>query len=108
MAQDLEALVQTVIERPAALRLRQLLAEGLITASDRDLFFVSAQRYKEAAFTQYADFDPAVRDELVKALLSDYQRELDRLLGEITARRRTPPPLETPHRAGFLRRLFKR
>ncbi|WP_326567253.1 hypothetical protein VSH64_36235 [Amycolatopsis rhabdoformis] len=103
--EELEALVQTFIERPAALRLQQLLAEGLITASDRDLFLVSARKYHEAAFAHYAEYDPAVRHELVKALLVDYQQELGRLLDEMAARRR-PRAIET--RGGFLRKLWHR
>ncbi|MET7990252.1 hypothetical protein ABZU76_05015 [Amycolatopsis sp. NPDC005232] len=104
--EELEGLVRTVVEQPAAVRLRQLLAEGLITASDRDLFLVSAQKYREAAFAQYADFDPAVRHELVKALLVDYQQELGRLLDDMAARRRPPTAIEAS--GEVLRGLWRR
>ncbi|MEU0529390.1 hypothetical protein [Amycolatopsis tolypomycina] len=90
---DLEALVRTHIEEPAARRLLEMQAAGLITEADSEVFRASAQRYKEAAFAQYAGFDPDVRSQLVQALLADYEREVARLLQEIAARQPAPPPI---------------
>ena len=90
---DLEALVRTQIEEPAARRLLEMRAAGLITESDSEVFRASAQRYKEAAFAQYDGFDPDVRSQLVQALLADYEREVARLLREIAARQPEPPSI---------------
>ncbi|WP_410608771.1 hypothetical protein [Amycolatopsis sp. lyj-109] len=90
---DLEALVRTQIEEPAARRIFEMQAAGLITETDGEVFRASAERYKEAAFAQYAGFDPDVRSQLVQALLADYEREVARLLREIAARRPAPPPI---------------
>jgi hypothetical protein len=90
---DLEALVRTQIEEPAARRILEMQAAGLITKADGEIFRTSAQRYKEAAFAQYAGFDPDVRSQLVQALLADYEREVARLLREIAARQGEPPSI---------------
>ncbi|MCS7483674.1 hypothetical protein ACFFQW_48150 [Umezawaea endophytica] len=83
---ELEALIRTQIEEPAGHRILAMVSSGIMDRSDADLFSTSAERYKAAVLAEYDTFDPRVRDELRKSLLADYQHEIDRLIGEISAR----------------------
>lgn len=83
---ELEALIRAQIEEPAGRRILDMVRAGRIGRADADLFSTSAERYKAAVLAEYESFDPRVRDELRKSLLSDYQNEIDRLIKDIAAR----------------------
>ena len=87
---DLESLIREQIEAPAARQIQSLLAGGLIASEDAELFRVSANRFKAAALAEYEGFDPTVRHQLVKAVLTSYQMEIGRLLNTIN--NRSVPP----------------
>jgi hypothetical protein len=87
---DLESLIREQIEAPAARQIQSLLAAGVITGEDAELFRVSAARFKSAALAEYEGFDPTVRHQLVKAVLTSYQLEIGRLLNTIN--NRSGPP----------------
>ena len=53
---------------------------------DRELFSVSAKKYKEAIFAGYDSYEPVVRHELLKSLLQDYKHAIDELLAAIRGR----------------------
>jgi cobalamin biosynthesis Mg chelatase CobN len=88
---DLESLIREQIEAPAARQIQSQLAAGLITSEDAELFRVSADRFKAAALAEYEGFDPTVRHQLVKAVLTSYQLEIGRLLTAIN--NRSVPPV---------------
>jgi hypothetical protein len=83
---ELEALIRTQIEEPAGRQILDMVRAGRIEKADADLFGTSADRYKAAVLAEYESFDPRVRDELRKSLLTDYQNEIDRLIKDIAAR----------------------
>jgi len=82
--------IRDQIELPAARRLQELADAGLIAKHDIEMFHVSARQFKTAALANYHDFDPAVRDRLVTAILDTYQREINRLIEGIARRAPTP------------------
>jgi hypothetical protein len=93
---ELEALIRTQIEEPAGHRILEMVRTGLIEQADADLFSTSAQRYKAAVLAEYDSFDPRVRDELRKSLLTDYQNEIERLIKDVAARSTTADPNRKP------------
>jgi hypothetical protein len=98
--QDVREVMRTHIEEPAARRLLALVHEGVLHDSDVKLFTVSVQRYKAAILADYDSFDPLVRDQLRRSLLSDYQQSVERLIGEICGRAGTCRPGADPGTEG--------
>lgn len=89
---ELEALIRAQIEEPAGRRILDMVRTGQIDRADADLFGTSADRYKAAVLAEYESFDPRVRDELRKSLLTDYQNEIDRLIKDIAGRATASAP----------------
>jgi hypothetical protein len=83
---DLAQLIETQIDQPTIEKVRRLYDQGLVTRQDLEKFRVSARRYKEAILTQHDSLEVEVRDELVKSLLSDYQKTVDGLVRDIAKR----------------------
>lgn len=100
---ELADLVRTQIEEPAGRRLLQLAQEGAIQEVDVKLFQISAQRYKNAMFAQYESFDPVVRHELVRSLITDYQATIDEMLAGISRRGKPSQGHDMIERAGDVR-----
>ncbi|MEV6219579.1 hypothetical protein [Nocardia sp. NPDC051833] len=86
---ELLELIRVQIEEPAFARIRSLMASGQLTMQDAAMFRASADRYKAAMLAEYSGYDPRVRNELLKSLITDYGTELDRLI-EAAVRHRSP------------------
>ena len=83
---ELLAAIDYHIERPAFVRVQQLIGTGQMTIADAALFRSSAQVYKSALLSRYDGFDPRVRNALLSTLFGDYRREIDRLLVDVERR----------------------
>jgi len=83
---ELADLIRVQIEEPAAREIMDLVRQGVIQEVDRQLFNVSAEKYKRAVFAEYDAYDPVVRRELLVSLLADYQATIGRLLADVRGR----------------------
>jgi hypothetical protein len=94
--EELEQLIRVQIDEPVVRELQQMYHQGLVSKLDVDKFRVSARRYKAAVLTEHKSLDPAVRHELVKSLLSDYQATINKLVLDIAKRVHVTPEMTIP------------
>lgn len=84
--EDLNQLIRAQIDEPAVRDLREMHQQGVVTKLDVEKFRTSVQQYKSAILDEYANLDPAVRQELIKSLLSDYQMMVNSMIMNISKR----------------------